>query len=37
MTTDDVQFSVELLKSKGKPFHRQALGRITGTDILGPG
>lgn len=29
VTADDVVFTYEILKSKGKPFHRSSLGRVT--------
>lgn len=30
VTPEDVKFSFEMLRTKGKPFHRSALGRVTG-------
>jgi peptide/nickel transport system substrate-binding protein len=30
VTSEDVKFSYEMLRTKGKPFHRGALGRVTG-------
>ncbi len=33
VTAQDVLFSYEMLKTKGKPFHRSALGRVTATKI----
>ncbi|MGL4729749.1 MAG: extracellular solute-binding protein [Bosea sp. (in: a-proteobacteria)] len=30
VTPEDVKFSYEMLRTKGKPFHRGALGRVTG-------
>ncbi len=30
VTSEDVAFSHEMLRTKGKPFHRGALGRVTG-------
>jgi peptide/nickel transport system substrate-binding protein len=33
VTAQDIQFSLEMLKTKGKPFHRNALGRVTATKL----
>ena len=34
VTADDVKFSYEMLKTKGKPFHRSSLGRVTDLKII---
>jgi peptide/nickel transport system substrate-binding protein len=36
VTADDVLFSYEMLRTKGKPFHRGSLGRVTKAIALGP-
>jgi peptide/nickel transport system substrate-binding protein len=36
VTAEDVQFTFEMLKSKGKPFHRASLGRVTKVEIPSP-
>lgn len=36
VTADDVLFTVEMLKTKGKPFHRSSLARITKASAPSP-
>jgi peptide/nickel transport system substrate-binding protein len=36
VTSDDVVFTFEMLKSKGKPFHRSSLGRVTKVEAPSP-
>lgn len=36
VTADDVLFTFEMLKSKGKPFHRSSLGRVTKVETPSP-
>jgi peptide/nickel transport system substrate-binding protein len=36
VTAEDVQFTFEMLKSKGKPFHRASLGRVTKVETPSP-
>lgn len=36
VTADDVRFSFELLKAKGKPFHRRALAGVSGVMLDAP-
>lgn len=36
VTADDVVFTFEMLKSKGKPFHRSSLGRVTKVEAPSP-
>lgn len=37
VTADDVLFTFEMLKTKGKPFHRSSLGRVTKVEAPSPG
>lgn len=37
VTADDVLFTFEMLKTKGKPFHRASLGRVTKASAPSPG
>lgn len=37
VTAEDVLFTFEMLKSKGKPFHRSSLGRVTKAGAPTPG
>ena len=36
VTADDVLFTFEILKAKGKPFHRSSLGRVTKASAPSP-
>jgi peptide/nickel transport system substrate-binding protein len=36
VTADDVLFTFEMLKTKGKPFHRSSLGRVTKAEAPSP-
>lgn len=36
VTADDVLFTFEMLKTKGKPFHRASLGRVTKAEAPSP-
>lgn len=36
VTAEDVRFTFEMLKSKGKPFHRSSLGRVTKVAVPSP-
>jgi peptide/nickel transport system substrate-binding protein len=36
VTSEDVAFTFEMLKSKGKPFHRASLARVTGVETPSP-
>lgn len=36
LTAEDVRFTVELLRTNGRPNHRNALGKITGVSVLNP-
>lgn len=36
VTAEDVLFTFEMLKSKGKPFHRSSLGRVTKAQATSP-
>jgi len=36
VTADDVLFTYEMLKTKGKPFHRASLGRVTKAEAPSP-
>ncbi len=36
VTADDVLFTFEMLKAKGKPFHRSSLGRVTKAEAPSP-
>ncbi|TCR66679.1 extracellular solute-binding protein [Bosea sp. BK604] len=36
VTSEDVLFTFEMLKSKGKPFHRSSLGRVTKASAPSP-
>jgi peptide/nickel transport system substrate-binding protein len=36
VTAADVQFSHEMLRTHGKPFHRSALGRVARVEIIDP-
>ncbi|WP_332685238.1 extracellular solute-binding protein [Bosea sp. (in: a-proteobacteria)] len=37
VTADDVIFTYEMLKTKGKPFHRSSLARVTKAEAPSPG
>ena len=37
VTADDVLFTFDMLKAKGKPFHRASLGRVTKASAPSPG
>lgn len=37
VTADDVIFTYEMLKTKGKPFHRSSLARVTKVEAPSPG
>lgn len=37
VTAEDVIFTFEMLKTKGKPFHRSSLGRVTKVSAPSPG
>lgn len=36
VTADDVAFSFEMLKTKGKPFHRSNFAQVSAVETLGP-
>ncbi|KFC70307.1 Extracellular solute-binding protein, family 5 precursor [Bosea sp. LC85] len=36
VTAEDVRFTFEMLRTKGKPFHRSSLGRVTRVEVPSP-